>query len=125
MARYCVTGAAGFIGSRVVEMLLDAGHQVVGIDNLNDAYDVRMKQHRLGLLGSRPAFTFYELDICDRQGLEAAFAGPALEAVINLAARAGVRQSVADPGVYLFPVGYLRSTGAGAGFCWPADPSCD
>lgn len=101
MARYCVTGAVGFIGSRVTEMLLDSGHQVAGIDNLNDAYDVRMKEHRLAQLQGRPGFTFFPLDICDRQGLVQAFAGPPIEAVINLAARAGVRQSVEDPWVYL------------------------
>jgi UDP-glucuronate 4-epimerase len=100
MAKYCVTGAAGFIGARVVEMLLDSGHQVTGIDNLNHAYDVRMKEHRLSQLQSRNGFVFYPLDICDRQALEQAFEGPPFEAVFNLAARAGVRQSVENPWVY-------------------------
>jgi UDP-glucuronate 4-epimerase len=100
MAKYCVTGAAGFIGARVVEMLLDSGHQVVGIDNLNHAYDVRMKEHRLSQLQNRNGFVFYPLDICDRQALVQAFEGAPFEAVFNLAARAGVRQSVENPWVY-------------------------
>ena len=82
-------------------MLLDASHQVVGIDNLNPAYDVRIKEHRLAQLQGRPGFTFFPLDICDRVGLEQALAEPSFAAVINLAARAGVRQSVENPWVYL------------------------
>lgn len=97
-----VTGAAGFIGARVSELLLQSGHRVVGIDNLNDAYDVRLKHWRLDHLMSRDGFTFHELDICDRTGaLETAISGAGdVYAVINLAARAGVRQSVEAPHVY-------------------------
>jgi UDP-glucuronate 4-epimerase len=98
---YLVTGCAGFIASRVAEMLLDAGHAVVGVDNLNDAYDPRLKHWRLGQLQSRPNFRFHQLDITDLDGLEPLFAGrqpPA--AVVNLAARAGVRPSVTNPWVY-------------------------
>lgn len=102
MASYLVTGAAGFIASRVAELLLDAGHQVTGVDNLNDAYDVRMKEYRLKGLQARPGFTFYALDISDRLILDpSAFNFPVFDAVINLAARAGVRQSVENPWVYV------------------------
>jgi nucleoside-diphosphate-sugar epimerase len=109
MSKYLVTGAAGFIGSRVAALLLDAGHQVVGIDVLNDAYDVRLKQWRLDRLADRDGFTFQRIDICDRPALEARFAadattaknGPPYDAVLNLAARAGVRPSVENPWVYI------------------------
>ena len=101
MAKYCVTGAAGFIGARVVEMLLDAGHQVTGVDNLNLAYDVRMKEFRLRSLQDRPGFVFHPLDICDRAALGQIFESQAFDAVFNLAARAGVRQSTENPWVYL------------------------
>ena len=106
MGNYLVTGAAGFIGSRVTELLLDSGHHVVGVDNLNDAYDVRIKYWRLNRLLGRPDFTFHQLDISDRRALESAqFAGEGqpvvLDGVINLAARAGVRQSVENPWVYV------------------------
>jgi len=100
MARYLVTGAAGFIGWRVSEMLLERGDTVVGLDNLNTAYDVRMKEYRLGLLQSRPGFTFHKLDISDRSLLEK-LAGEKFEAVINLAARAGVRASTENPWVFV------------------------
>lgn len=97
-----LTGVAGFIASKVAEQLLAGGHTVVGIDNLNDAYDPRLKQHRLQGLRGREGFSFARVDICDRDALDALFAerGP-FDAVINLAARAGVRASVIDPWVYL------------------------
>ena len=94
MTDYLVTGAAGFIGSRVSEMLIEQGHAVTGVDNLNDAYDLRMKEHRLQKLENLPGFTFLKLDITDRTAVEQL---PSCEAVINLAARAGVRASVEDP----------------------------
>ncbi len=101
MGRYLVTGAAGFIASKVVALLLDDGHTVTGVDNLNDAYDARLKQWRLQQL-QRPGFVFRKLDICDRDALrEQVFEGASFDAAINLAARAGVRQSVADPHLYL------------------------
>jgi nucleoside-diphosphate-sugar epimerase len=94
MSHYLVTGAAGFIGARTTGMLIEQGHAVTGVDNLNDAYDVRMKEHRLRKLQTLPAFTFHKLDISDRL----AMAGlPTFDGVINLAARAGVRASVEDP----------------------------
>ena len=102
MSHYLVTGVAGFIASRVAEMLLDAGHTVAGIDNLNDAYDVRMKDYRLARLSGRSGFVFHELDISDRSILDPGIFDPGpVEAVINLAARAGVRQSVANPWIYV------------------------
>lgn len=94
MANYLVTGAAGFIGSRVSEMLVEQGHVVTGVDNLNDAYDVRMKEYRLRKLQRLSGFAFHKLDISRCAVLEKL---PAFDAVINLAARAGVRASVADP----------------------------
>ncbi|HEX7597160.1 MAG TPA: NAD-dependent epimerase/dehydratase family protein, partial [Polyangia bacterium] len=101
MARYLVTGAAGFIASRVTEFLLADGHSVIGVDNLNDAYDVRMKEYRLKKLVGLPGFTFKRMDISDPQQVNALAAEPGdVDAVINLAARAGVRSSVEDPWVY-------------------------
>jgi nucleoside-diphosphate-sugar epimerase len=98
MANYLVTGAAGFIGSRLIEVLLEQGHTVTGVDNLNHAYDVRMKEYRLRKLQALPGFTFQKIDISDRGAVESL---PAFDAIINLAARAGVRDSVADPWVFM------------------------
>jgi len=98
MAHYLVTGAAGFIGSHLSEMLIEQGHAVTGVDNLNDAYDVRMKEYRLRSLQTLPGFTFQKLDISKRGSVEKL---PAFEAVINLAARAGVRASVENPWVFV------------------------
>lgn len=101
MANYLVTGCAGFIGSKVTELLLERGDTVVGIDNLNDAYDTRLKDWRLARLCGRQAFEYLRADICDRPALDTLWASsPRFEAVINLAARAGVRQSVENPWVY-------------------------
>ena len=104
MPTVLVTGCAGFIGARVTELLLNQGHTVVGVDNLNDAYDVRLKHWRLARLEGRPGFTFHRLDITDRMALHTLFEALAvsglLSAVVNLAARAGVRQSVENPWVY-------------------------
>lgn len=99
--RYLITGAAGFIASRVTELLLESGHSVVGIDNLNDAYDVRMKEYRLKRLRTRSAFAFHKLDIAVREQVAALDVDSPFDAVINLAARAGVRQAVENPWVYL------------------------
>ena len=101
MANYLVTGAAGFIASRVSELLLAAGHTVTGVDNLNDAYDVRIKEYRLNQLLPRPGFTFLRLDISQREAIDQLAAAGSFAAVINLAARAGVRQSVENPWVYV------------------------
>lgn len=99
MAHYLLTGAAGFIASKVAELLLEDGHTVVGVDNLNDAYDVRLKHWRLAQLEDKPGFEFQRLDVVDRSALAALF-DRTFDAVINLAARAGVRQSVENPRVY-------------------------
>ena len=102
MSRYLVTGAAGFIASRVSELLLDEGHEVIGVDNMNDAYDPRLKEWRLERLRTREGFVSSPVDICDRAGLAKLFReSGGIEAVFNLAARAGVRQSVENPWVYL------------------------
>jgi UDP-glucuronate 4-epimerase len=105
MGYYLVTGAAGFIANRVAGFLLDGGHTVVGVDNLNDAYDVRLKEWRLAQLEGRPGFAFHRLDITDREALRELWMmqeqeGVPFDGVINLAARAGVRQSVENPWVY-------------------------
>ncbi|MGQ9505681.1 MAG: NAD-dependent epimerase/dehydratase family protein [Thermogutta sp.] len=97
--RYLVTGCAGFIASRVCEMLLDEGHEIIGWDELNDAYDPRLKDWRLERLAARQRFSFSRIDVADRQAVEEAFPD-GVAAVINLAARAGVRASVANPEVY-------------------------
>jgi len=96
-----VTGTAGFIGSRVAQLLLDSGVEVVGIDNRNDAYDVRMKDDRLGKLTSQEGFSFYDLDIEDGDALRRVFTNHRFDAVFNLAARAGVRYSIENPQVYM------------------------
>ncbi len=101
MARYLVTGAAGFIAARVSEMLLDAGHAVLGVDNLNDAYDPRMKAHRLEKLADRSGFEFLEFDIADRAIISELEGRGPFAGVINLAARAGVRASVENPWLYV------------------------
>ena len=97
---YFVTGCAGFIGSKVTELLLKDGHTVIGADNLNDAYDVRLKRWRLQQLEGESGFHFHELDICNQSTLREVFNANTPDAVINLAARAGVRYSVKNPWVY-------------------------
>jgi len=103
LAKYLLTGVAGFIAARVGEMLLDAGHEVVGVDNMNDAYDVRLKYWRLNRLEGREGFELHRVDICDRFGLRQVWTrhDGRFDAVINLAARAGVRQARLDPWVYV------------------------
>lgn len=96
-----VTGAAGFIASRVCEMLLEKGEQVVGLDNMNDYYDVRLKEYRLNKLLAYPNFTFYKNDIEIRNELKPIFEAHDFRSVFNLAARAGVRYSMENPWVYL------------------------
>ncbi len=96
-----LTGVAGFIGARTAQLALDAGHEVVGLDNLNDYYDLRLKRHRLEPLIQSPGFRFIEMDIEDAPVLERVFADTRFDAVINLAARAGVRASITDPRIYL------------------------
>ncbi|HIF9428873.1 TPA: NAD-dependent epimerase [Photobacterium damselae] len=97
--KYLVTGAAGFIGSAVTERLCALGHQVVGVDNLNDYYDVSLKQARLQR-AAHPLFTFIELDLADREGVAQLFADQQFDKVIHLAAQAGVRYSIDNPLAY-------------------------
>jgi UDP-glucuronate 4-epimerase len=103
MGTYFVTGVAGFIASKVAEFLLADGHTVVGLDNLNDAYDVRLKQWRLARIRDNARLQFHEGDLHDRAALERIFQAQTVpfDGVINLAARAGVRQSVENPWIYV------------------------
>ena len=96
-----VTGAAGFIGMHVAERLLAAGHQVTGLDNLNDYYDPALKQARLARLRDLPGFAFQRLDLADGAGMRALFAAEGFERVVHLGAQAGVRYSLTNPQVYL------------------------
>ncbi len=98
--KFLVTGAAGFIGYHVAERLLTAGHQVVGIDNLNDYYDVGLKMARLDRLADKPGFRFIKLDLADREGMAALFAEHQFQRVIHLGAQAGVRYSLVNPLAY-------------------------
>ncbi|CAM8483034.1 NAD-dependent epimerase [Escherichia coli] len=97
--KFLVTGAAGFIGFHVSKRLLNDGHQVVGIDNINDYYDVKLKESRLEQLES-PSFTFYKLDLADRDGMAKLFETEQFDRVIHLAAQAGVRYSLENPYAY-------------------------
>src|SRR5471030_3430403 len=98
--KFLVTGAAGFIGCFVAQRLLDQGHQVTGIDNLNDYYDVNLKLARLKLLENKPGFEFIKIDLADRSGIADLFAAQQFERVIHLAAQAGVRYSLENPLAY-------------------------
>ncbi|HPB82472.1 MAG TPA: GDP-mannose 4,6-dehydratase [Spirochaetota bacterium] len=100
MKRILLTGAAGFIGYKTAELLLGDDIEVAGVDNLNDYYDVSLKQHRLNELKKHRNFTFYHADIEDIGTLRKVFENHAVDAVINLAARAGVRYSIENPHVY-------------------------
>ncbi len=101
MGKYLVTGAAGFIASKVCEDLLQDGHEVVGIDNFDPVYDLRIKEWRLNRLTGNPKFSFYRQSICDRNILDIIIKNHAdIDAVINLAAKAGVRDSLTDPWSY-------------------------
>lgn len=101
MSRILVTGVAGFVGYHVAERFLARGDEVLGLDNLNDYYDVRLKQARLARLESKPAFSFFKLDLKDRTDIERFFAEHRPDVVIHLAAQAGVRYSLTNPHVYV------------------------
>jgi UDP-glucuronate 4-epimerase len=96
-----VTGSAGFIGMHASLRLLVAGHEVVGVDNVNDYYDVALKEARLAELSSRPAFTFERFDLADKARLNDLFARHRFDRVLNLAAQAGVRYSLTNPDAYI------------------------
>ena len=96
-----VTGAAGFIGSHVAQRLLARGETVVGLDNVNDYYDPRIKEARLVKLVAQPNFSFLRMDIADRPAMEAIFAQHRFERVVHLAAQAGVRYSITNPHAYV------------------------
>jgi UDP-glucuronate 4-epimerase len=95
-----VTGAAGFIGFHVANRLLDRDEHVIGLDNINDYYDVRLKEARLAQLKARERFNFVKLDLADRQGMRDLFADNAIRRVVHLAAQAGVRYSLVNPHAY-------------------------
>lgn len=97
---YLVTGCAGFIGSSVCKALLIRGDRVIGVDNMNDYYDPRLKEWRIKGLMGYDGFSFHQLDISDRDSIQALFADTQFDAVLNLAARAGVRASVESPYLY-------------------------
>ena len=99
--RVLVTGAAGFIGYHTARALLDRGDEVVGLDNLNAYYDVKLKEDRLGQLVGKPGFTFSKLDLADRAGMERLFAEVRPQRVIHLAAQAGVRYGIDHPHAYI------------------------
>ncbi len=101
MKKTLVTGAAGFVGSKVSENLLDKGHNVVGIDNMNDYYDPALKRWRLERLEKNANFTFYRIDIENFDALRVVFEREGPESVINEAARAGVRYSMENPFIYM------------------------
>ncbi|MCA3018495.1 MAG: NAD-dependent epimerase [Rhodocyclaceae bacterium] len=96
-----ITGAAGFIGHYLALRLLARGDSVVGIDNLNDYYEVSLKEARLAKLQTHQAFTFVKQDIADRKAMEAVFAAHKFDVVVNLAAQAGVRYSITNPYAYI------------------------
>jgi UDP-glucuronate 4-epimerase len=96
-----VTGAAGFIGFYITQALLARGEHVIGLDNLNDYYDVKLKYARLAQIGAHPHFQFIQLDLADRSGMAELFAQHTPQRVIHLAAQAGVRYSIQNPHAYV------------------------
>jgi len=101
VAKILVTGAAGFIGFHLTKRLLDRGDEVVGLDNVNDYYDVRLKQARLAQIEGRENFRLERMDLGDREGMEKLFAVEKFDRVVNLAAQAGVRYSLINPHAYI------------------------
>src|SRR3954447_22090249 len=110
MTDILVTGAAGFIGYHVARRLMDRGDKVIGLDNLNDYYDVSLKEARLGELRKYPGFRFTKLDLADQAGIDGLFKREKPERVVHLAAQAGVRYSLTNPQAYISSnlVGFLN-----------------
>ncbi len=110
MPKFLVTGVAGFIGFHVARRLLQRGDTVVGVDNVNDYYDVQLKEDRIALLADLPNFRFERLDLADRQACRSLFQSQQFSSVIHLAAQAGVRYSLTNPEAYLDSnlVGFLQ-----------------
>jgi UDP-glucuronate 4-epimerase len=108
--KYLITGAAGFIGFHLSKRLLEQGNSVVGIDNLNEYYDVNLKKSRLNELKGDTEFIFHKLDLVDRKGIEKLFSEDNFDCVVNLAAQAGVRYSLENPHAYVDSniVGFLN-----------------
>ncbi|MBP5415439.1 MAG: GDP-mannose 4,6-dehydratase, partial [Lachnospiraceae bacterium] len=98
---YLVTGAAGFIGYHLSKWILDAGASVIGLDNMNDYFDVSLKEHRLSFLKDCEKFTFIKVDISDKEKLTEIFESYHPDVVVNLAAQAGVRYSIENPDAYI------------------------
>ena len=96
-----VTGVAGFIGFHLSSRLLLDGYDVVGIDNLNDYYDVNLKKKRLSIISENPNFSFHQIDLSDREGIARVFNDVQFDYVVNLAAQAGVRYSIENPASYI------------------------
>jgi UDP-glucuronate 4-epimerase len=101
MKKVLVTGAAGFIASRLCEMLAAKGIEIVALDNMNDYYDIRLKEHRLQAIRKLPHLTFHQMDIEDRKALDNLFQQHDFDVIFNLAARAGVRYSMENPHIYM------------------------
>ncbi len=100
MKTYLVTGAAGFIGFHVSRALLQRGDRVIGLDNLNEYYDVSLKEDRLRLLAEFSGFTFYRVDLAEKEALQSVFSKNPIQVVCNMAAQAGVRYSLVNPFIY-------------------------
>src|SRR5690554_1345909 len=98
---YLITGAAGFIGFHLSKRLLDEGCHVIGIDNLNDYYDVNLKKARLEIINKYDKFKFFKIDLQDKESLDEIFKKHKINIVVNLAAQAGVRYSITNPDVYI------------------------
>ena len=117
-----LTGAAGFIGMHVSQLLLARGDTVVGLDNLNDYYSVQLKRDRLARLTPSPAFRFVQMDVADRDGMAALFEQERFDRVVHLAAQAGVRYSLVNPHAYIDSniVGFMNVPGWRT---WPTRPA--